>query len=55
MTEQPGSLVRLVERNEAPADVQAIYDSGQAQYGKLQALRLELDMDPPPPAIDALL
>jgi AhpD family alkylhydroperoxidase len=27
--------VRLVERDEAPPDVQAVFDSGQAQYGKL--------------------
>jgi AhpD family alkylhydroperoxidase len=35
MTEQTKALVHLVERDEAPAEVQAVFDSGQAQYGKL--------------------
>jgi AhpD family alkylhydroperoxidase len=35
MSEQAGSFIHLVEREEAPPEVQAVFDSGQAQYGKL--------------------
>lgn len=35
MAEQTTPLVRLVERDEAPPEVQAVFDSGHAQYGRL--------------------
>lgn len=31
----PGALVRLLERAEAPPEVQAVFDAGEAQYGRL--------------------